>query len=95
MSGKVAADVAVLRAEAHSLDRLPEAPPIVTIGMGDLGSAWVDAAFERYYPTWSSECSSTVRSVQKLSALLRSAADTYEQRDAEAARAFGSDSRAF
>lgn len=74
---------------------LPEAPVSVTVGMGDLGSARADAAFERYYPTWSSECSEAVRSVEKLSAMLSSAADTYERRDAEAAETFAGGSRAF
>ncbi|WP_295119488.1 type VII secretion target [uncultured Leifsonia sp.] len=95
MSGTVSVNVEALRAGAHASSRLPEAPRSVTIGLGDLGSARADAAFERYHPTWSSECSSTVRSLEKLSALLVSAADAYEQRDTEAAATFAGGPRAF
>ncbi len=94
MSGKVSVRTAELHEGARALDGLRDAPRSVTIGMGDLGSARADAAFERYYPTWSSECSALVRSVEKLSALLRSAADTYVRRDAEAAEGFAGGSGA-
>lgn len=95
MGGKVSVDVAELRAGARALKGLPEAPAKPTVSMGDLGSRRADAAFERYYPTWSSECATAVRTVEKLSALLRSAADTYVRRDEEAAERLAGGSRAF
>ena len=95
MSGRISVRIADLREAAAALDGRPEAPRSVTVGMGDLGSTRADAVFERYYPTWSSECSSAVRSVEKLSALLRSAADTYVRRDHEAADEFAGGSHAF
>lgn len=95
MTGKVAVSIAELREGARALEGIPDAPPTLTVGMGDLGSARADAAFERYYPAWTSECSAAVRSIEKLSALLGSAADTYVRRDAEAARGFSGGARAF
>ena len=95
MSGRISVDIAELRDGASELEGAPGAPAKVTIGMGDLGSRRADAAFEHYYPTWSSECSSAARSVQKLSAMLRSAADEYARRDTEAATAIDGGSFAF
>lgn len=95
MSGTISVSIAELREAARAVDGASEAPASVTVGLGDLGSSRADAAFERYYPTWSSECSTTVRSVTKLAAMLRSAAETYERRDVEAAATFAGGSRAF
>lgn len=95
MSGKVSVHVAELREGARALEAMPVPPRSVTVGMGDLGSARADAAFEQYYPTWSSECSTAVRAVEKLAALLRSAADTSVRRDDEAAKGFAGGARAF
>ncbi|MFJ8894487.1 hypothetical protein ACIRCZ_07885 [Leifsonia sp. NPDC102414] len=95
MTGTISVRVDELRDGARVLGTMPAAPRSVTVGMGDLGSARADAAFERYYPTWSSECSAAVRSVERLAALLGAAADTYVRRDTEAARGFAGGARAF
>jgi|GEM_PF-1416922 len=95
MSGKVSVDIAELREGARALKGLPEAPARPAVSMGDLGSARADAAFERYYPTWSSECSTAAQSVEKLSAILRSSADTYVRRDEEAAKGLAGGAHAF
>jgi hypothetical protein len=95
MSGKVSVDIAALREGARALKGLPEAPARAKVMMGDLGSSRTDAAFERYYSTWTSECSAAVQSVEKLSTILRSSAETYVRRDEEAADGFGGGAHAF
>ena len=95
MSPTFSVGIAELRKGARTLRGAEGAPATVTIGLGDLGSRRVDAAFERYHPTWTSECSAAVRGIEKLSAILTSSADTYEQRDADAAQTFGGGARAF